>query len=137
TGSIIERGGLFHLFFTGYSGEQRPQVICHATSLNLREWKKDPANPILQADTRWYDPVDWRDPFVFWNAQVKEYWMLLAARTISGPENRRGCTALAVSLDLHHWEIRPPFWSPGLFYTHECPDLFYWHGKWVLVFSEF
>ena len=137
TGSLIESSGIFHLFYTGYSGEQKPQVICHATSSNLREWEKDPANPILQADLRWYDPSDWRDPFVFWNAQVREFWMLLAARTKDGPNNRRGCIALATSLDLQHWEIRPPFWSPSLFYTHECPDLFYWYGKWVLVFSEF
>ena len=33
--------------------------------------------------------------------------------------------------------MREPFWSPGLYYVHECPDLFAMGGWWYLVFSEF
>ena len=32
TGSIIERNGVFHLFYTGYAGENQPQTVCRATS---------------------------------------------------------------------------------------------------------
>ena len=52
--------------------------------------------------------------------------MLLAAREKEGPDNRRGCIALMTSPDLETWEVKPPFWSPRLYYTHECPDLFHW-----------
>ena len=61
-----------------------------------------------------------------------EYLMLLAARRGDGPENRRGCIAVAASADLEHWEIREPFWSPDLYYTHECPDLFRVGDEWCL-----
>lgn len=137
TGSVIERDGLFHIFYTGYAGPDAPQTICHATSRDLRTWQKDPRNPVLQADPRWYEAKDWRDPFVFWNEEAGEYWMLLAARLKDGPAHRRGCIALAASPDLEDWEVRPPFWAPRLYYTHECPDLFRWEGHWALVYSTF
>lgn len=137
TGSFIERNGVFHLFYVGYQGAEYPQTICHATSQDLRTWEKDPRNPILVADEQWYEPNDWRDPFVFWNSEKNEYWMLLTARIKDGPSNRRGCTALATSADLADWKIQPPIWSPRLFNTHECPDLFQWENDWFLIFSEF
>lgn len=137
TGSVIERDGIFHLFYTGYPGEGKPQTVCRATSTDLHTWEKDPDNPILAADPHWYEPVDWRDPFPFWNAEAGEYWMLLAAREKAGPSNRRGCIALATSPDLETWDVQPPFWAPRLYYTHECPDLFRWQDKWVLVYSTF
>ena len=137
TGSVIERNGVFYLFYTGYRGPDQPQTICRATSRDLRTWQKDPRNPILAADSRWYESIDWRDPFPFWNDEAGEYWMLLAAREKTGPVNRRGCIALATSPDLEHWTVKPPFWSPRLYFTHECPDLFRWDDQWVLVYSTF
>jgi beta-fructofuranosidase len=137
TGCVIEREGIFYLYYTGSVGRGRPQTVCLATSRDLRAWTKHPHNPIVVADPRWYEPNDWRDPFVFWNDQAGEYWMLLAARTLDGPANRRGCTALVASPDLATWEVREPIWSPRLFYTHECPDLFPWGDDLALVFSTF
>ena len=137
TGSVIEREGMFHLFYTGYPGPDKPQTVCRATSRDLRGWRKDPNNPIIEADSRWYEAIDWRDPFPFWNDDAGEYWMLLAAREKDGPDNRRGCIALVTSPDLEQWTVQPPFWSPRLYYTHECPDLFRWGDQWVLVYSTF
>ncbi len=137
TGSIIERDGRFYLFYTGFPGENKAQTVCLATSIDLITWQKDPRNPIIEADSRWYEAIDWRDPFPFWNDEAGEYWMLLAAREKDGPANRRGCIALMTSPDLEAWEVKPPFWSPRLYYTHECPDLFRWDDFWVLVYSTF
>ncbi len=137
TGSIIEREGLFHLFYTGYPGQGKAQTVCRATSTDLIHWTKDPHNPLIAADPRWYEAIDWRDPFPFWNDEAGEYWMLLAAREKDGPANRRGCIALLTSPDLETWQVKPPFWSPRLYYTHECPDLFRWGEYWVLVYSTF
>lgn len=137
TGSFIEHDGVFHLFYAGYVGDYKPQTICHATSIDLLEWRKDPLNPIFKADPRWYEPNDWRDPIVFWNEEEQTYWMVITARVKEGPSNRRGCLALAVSPDLKQWEIRAPFWSPHLHYAHECPDIFRWGDRWVLIYSEF
>ena len=137
TGAIIERDGTFYCFYTGFMGEGQPQTVCLATSRDLISWQKVPRNPLVSADPRWYEAIDWRDPFPFWNEEQGEYWMLLAAREKTGPSNRRGCIALLTSPDLLEWEVKPPFWSPRLYYTHECPDLFRWDDFWVLVYSTF
>ncbi|MCY3978320.1 MAG: glycoside hydrolase family 32 protein [Chloroflexi bacterium] len=137
TGAVIERNGTFYLFYTGFRGEGEPQTVCLATSSDLITWAKDPRNPIIEADPRWYETVDWRDPFPFWNEEAGEYWMLLAAREKQGPDNRRGCIALMTSPDLKSWEVKAPFWAPRLYYTHECPDLFRWDDYYALVYSTF
>lgn len=141
TGSVIEKDERFHIFYTGHNphfrADGRPeQAVMHAVSDDLRTWRKLP-NDTFFAPTDTYEPHDWRDPFVFWNAEAGEYWMLLAARLKAGPSRRRGCTALCASSDLQRWEARPPFWTPGLYFTHECPDLFKMGEWWYLVFSEF
>ncbi len=141
TGSVIAKDGQFHIFYTGHNPHVRTQgrpeqAIMHAVSDDLDVWHKVPDDTFF-APADLYEPHDWRDPFVFWNAEAGEYWMLLAARLKDGPSLRRGCTALCASRDLRHWEVRDPFWAPGLYYTHECPDLFHEKDWWYLVFSEF
>ncbi len=141
TGSVIERNGQFHCFYTGFNGifkaQGKPeQGILHATSDDLVTWKKL-SHSVLNAPQNRYERNDWRDPFVFWNEEANEYWMLIAARLRTGSARRRGCTALCASRDLSTWEVRDPFWTPGLYMTHECPDLFKMGDWWYLVFSEF
>jgi len=141
TGSVVEAEGQFHIFYTGHNPHFRQagrpeQAVMRAVSDDLLHWRKVPEDTFFAPEDR-FEPHDWRDPFVFWNAEAEEYWMLLAARLQSGPSRRRGCTALCASRDLRAWEIRDPFWTPGLYYTHECPDLFKMGDWWYLVFSEF
>jgi beta-fructofuranosidase len=141
TGCVLEQGGTFHIFYTGqnhhFSAIGRPtQGGMHATSPDLRSWTKQD-EPIFYSPTDRYEKDDWRDPFVFWNNEAQEYWMLLAARVKAGPSRLRGCTAVAASKDLVHWEVRPTFWAPDLYYTHECPDLFRMGEWWYLAYSTF
>lgn len=147
TGCVIEADGIFHIFYMGNNPLVEEtglpkEAIMHATSRDLINWDKDPTM-CLYADTDIYERDDWRDPFVFWNEEEHEYWMLLAARLkngsdfSSGRSNRGGCIALCTSDDLVEWKIRPPLWSPSLYYTHECPDLFKIGDWWYLIFSEF
>lgn len=141
TGSVIEHAGAFHIFYTGHNPAMkehgRPvQTILHATSPDLRTWTKD-AGFRFDAPATGYDPDDWRDPFVWHDNALGEFWMLLAARKTTGPARNRGCIALASSPDLHTWDVRDPFWAPDLYYTHECPDLFRMGDWWYLVYSTF
>lgn len=141
TGSVIKGEGRYHIFFVGhnpYFAKQGKPVegIMHAVSDDLLNWKKLPGEVIF-APPASFERDDWRDPLVFWNEDAKEYWMLTAARLKSGPHRRRGCTALCASKDLSQWEVRAPFWTPGLYYTHECPDLFKMGNWWYLLYSEF
>jgi beta-fructofuranosidase len=141
TGSVIEHAGQFHIFYTGHNPhfekQGKPvQAVMHAVSDDLYTWHKVPEDTFYAPADR-YEPHDWRDPFVFWDEEAGEFSMLLAARLKEGPSRRRGCTALCSSADLKHWHVCEPFWTPGLYYTHECPDLFLIGDWWYLIFSEF
>ncbi len=141
TGSVIEGEGRFHIFYTGHNSYLRrqgkpEQGVMHAVSDDLLHWQKIPEDTFY-APQATYEPHDWRDAFVFRNQEAGEYWMLLAARLKTGPSRRRGCTALCVSRDLRKWEVREPFWAPGLYFTHECPDLFRMGDWWYLAYSTF
>jgi beta-fructofuranosidase len=141
SGSVIEADGQYHIFYAGnnryFPKQGKPaNGVMHAVSRDLLNWTKIP-NDVLYASPAIYDANDWRDPFVFWNEEAREYWMLVAAQLKSGPPRRRGCTALCTSPDLKNWEVREPFWAPGLYIDHECPDLFRMGDWWYLVFSEY
>jgi beta-fructofuranosidase len=135
TGSVIERNGTFHIFYTGWNPGHpggREQIM-HATSPDLVTWTKHPEKT-FRADNvhyRFKDGEDFRDPFVFWNADEKQYWMLLCARDA---RTNAPVTGVAVSKDLEAWEQMPPLVTnyPG---TPECPDLFKMGDKWYLITS--
>ncbi|QNK57698.1 glycoside hydrolase family 32 protein [Paenibacillus sp. PAMC21692] len=141
TGCILKAGDLYHIFYTGnnfhYPAQgKKQQAVMHAVSHDMLHWEKKPEDAFFAPEDR-YEVHDWRDPFVFWNEEAGEYWMLLAARLKEGPANRRGCVALCASKDLTAWEVRDPFWAPYLYTTHECPDLFRMGDWWYLIYSTF
>ncbi|KAK5064509.1 hypothetical protein LTR84_000342 [Exophiala bonariae] len=139
TGSIIAVDGVLHVFYTG--GRRMasiPQTICHATSTDGVLFEKSPSNPIHFPHRMWFEQRDWRDPFVFWNGEHEQYWMLITARASEGPAGRRGVVALSTSDDLVSWAtVREPFYAPGNTYSMECPEVFRLGDKWRLVFSRF
>ncbi|MGV3723998.1 MAG: GH32 C-terminal domain-containing protein [Actinomycetota bacterium] len=139
TGSVVEREGVFHAFYTGHAPghPSRPQSVCVATSRDLIHWEKFASNPVLLPDARWYEPSDWRDPFVFWHPGERQYWMLITARLrrpAAAP--RRGCIAVATSPDLAAWQVRGPLWAPFSMHAPECPDLWRDGDAWRLLYSN-
>ncbi|MCE5198107.1 MAG: glycoside hydrolase family 32 protein [Armatimonadota bacterium] len=143
TGSAIEANSEFSIFYTAHNHHMMEQgkpcqAVTLATSPDLRTWTKHPEVMMYAPGDKGYEPHDWRDPFVFWNEEAGEYWMLLAARLSAiKPSRNRGCTALMASPDLKTWELRDPFWAPNEYFTHECPDLFKMGDWWYLVYSTF
>jgi beta-fructofuranosidase len=141
SGSVIDVEGQYHIFYAGnnryFPSEGKPgNGVMHAVSDDLLRWTKLPQDTFYAAPAL-YDSNDWRDPFVFWNEEAKQYWMLVVAQLKTGPPRRRGCSALCTSADLKNWKICEPFWSPGLYVDHECPDLFKAGDWWYLLFSEY
>lgn len=140
TGSVIkDKDGLYHIWYTGHNTMmeegQYLQAVMHAVSDDLEHWKK------IKEDTftayEGYEIRDWRDPYVYFDEEDNLYHMLLSTRKEGGPTRRRGTTAMLVSKDNKHWEMRETFYEPELYYAHECPDLFK-IGEWYYhVFSEF
>ena len=139
TGSVVRVGDEFHAYYTGFRRQGgaagRHQTVLRARSADLITWIKDPAFSLV-SDERHFDADEWRDPFVFFDADRERYRMLVAGQTLTGPALRRGATVHAESTDADTWVISPePFWSPGIFSVHECPDLFRMGDWWYLVYS--
>lgn len=140
TGSVIRVGDEFHAYYTGFrkwdgASEGRHQTVLRARSTDLNTWTKDP-DFALVSDEAHFNADEWRDPFVFFDAGRQRYRMLVAGQTRTGPALRRGATVLAESETTDEWTIDPePFWSPGIYTMHECPDLFRIGDWWYLVYS--
>lgn len=138
TGSVIYAGGQYHIFYTGYHIDAEfPQTICHATSRDAVTWEKDGKSPYIVPDTRYYESIDWRDPYIFYNEEDGCYWLLIAARKNSGPSNRRGVVALYATKDLVNFEHRGPLYEPYHTNCPECPEMYKMGDYWYLVYSRF
>jgi len=141
TGSVIKAEDKYHIFYTGHNQyfveKKKPQeAIMHAVSTDLVHWEKIPEDTFY-APKGIFEPDDWRDPFVFWNGEAHEYQMIVCARLHNNASClHRGCTAVCTSKDLSKWEIKgQPLYSPGLYNTQECPDLFKMGNWWYLLTS--
>lgn len=128
TGCVVEHAGRFYLFYTGN------QNVCLATSDDLDHWVKHRDNPIVRADDRHYESQNFRDPFVFYYAPEKLWWMLVGTRTLDKPGQRAGCVGLAKSSDLLNWRLCPPLWAPRMGPHMDCPQLLQAAGKWWLLY---
>lgn len=133
TGCVIWHDGLYHMFPCLLTPES--QVIRHAVSKDLDTWTEIPADT-FGPDGVIYDPHDWRDAFVFFHEEEKKWWMLVCASVNSASTARKGCIGLCVSDDLHRWEYRPPFYTPGNHQSAlECPDVFRIGDWYYLIYS--
>ncbi len=146
TGCVVRPdGGQWHLFYTGTTDVdgELVQTTCLATSSDLLTWTRDPANPLLRADPRWYETLgegwpgeNWRDPWVYPDRDGDGWHMLVTARARIGPLDDRGVVGAAWSPDLRRWEARPPRSAPGAgFGQLEVMQLEVVEGRPVLLFS--
>ena len=146
TGSVIGHAGLWYMFYTGLSRAEngRVQRVGLATSKDLIQWEKHPANPVLTANPAWYEQYDpqatswaeesWRDPYVLRHPETGDFHMFICARVNDGPRDRRGVVGHARSRDLIHWEALPPVSAPGDFGQLEVPQPVEINGRYYLLF---
>jgi beta-fructofuranosidase len=146
TGCVVRPAdGPWHLFYTGTTDVDGHlvQTTCLATSPDLVTWTRDPANPVLRADPRWYEVLGegwpgeaWRDPWVYPDPGGDGWHMLVTARARTGPEDDRGVVGAAWSPDLRRWTPRPPRSAPGAgFGQLEVMQVEVVEGRAVLLFS--
>ena len=133
TGSVIkDKNGLYHAFYTGHNGNLYPkEIIMHATSEDMLKWNKLPEHSF--AANSQYDKNDFRDPFVFYNEDEKQYWMLITTR-----KSNTGVIAKYTSKDLLNWEDKGVFFKNdmGTNSNLECPSLIKYGNFWYLAFSD-
>lgn len=138
TGSVIYGEGKYHAFYTGYClTAEYQQTICHATSKDGINWIKDPENPVITPMIELYEKLDWRDPYVFYNEEDENYWILISARKLDMPATRRGCIVLYRSKDLVNWEYYGPVYAPGHTNCPECCEMYKIGDNWYLSYSRF
>ncbi|WP_370772290.1 GH32 C-terminal domain-containing protein [Clostridium sp.] len=133
TGSVIkDNNGVFHAFYTGHNPKKMPkEAIMHATSMDMKEWTKISEDTFF-ADEQ-YSGDDFRDPYVIYNEDYNEYWMLITTR-----KNNSGVIALYTSDDLRVWKDQGILFKNdmGTDSNLECPTLIEYGEYWYLSFSD-
>lgn len=139
TGCIVEKGGIFHAWYTSWNPENPAgrEFLSLATSKDLITWEKRPEHRIAPDGVHYanHRMRDFRDPQIFWNDDQKEYWMHLLANVPGSEERRFG---LMTSKHLIKWEQKPAVNGGG----DECPDYFkigdthYIHGCRQYCYSD-
>lgn len=140
-GSVFEADKKYHAFYTGYNRNypklgKPSQVLMHATSKNLICWEKENEALLLNPQPG-YDSDNWRDPFVLYDEEKKEYLLILGARRKNNDQLFTGCTVKFTSKDLKNWKFEEEFWAPHIYIMHEMPDLFRIGDWWYLIISEY
>lgn len=140
-GCVFEAEGKIHSFYTGHNRiweheGKTSQVLLHAYSKDFKNWVKSDQLFAL-APQKGYDHGDWRDPWVIWNENEKQYLLILGAR-LEGPKTRQtGRVVYFTSKDLKNWAFQGDFWAPDRFTMVEMPDIFKMGDWWYLVYTEY
>nr|WP_274387547.1 hypothetical protein [Salsipaludibacter albus] len=150
TGSVVAdpRGGWAMLYTACSRAEDGlVQRIGLATSPDLATWTRHPDNPVIEADSRWYELSDdtrwhdlaWRDPWVMVDPDDDGFHALITARVPDGPTTGAGVIGRAHSRDLVRWEVGAPLTAASGLGHLEVPQVVDLapesKGRHALVFS--
>lgn len=131
--SIIKHEGVYYMVYTGFDdGVFGKQSVGLATSTNLFDWKRHPANPVYTAPP-WALPnpggwEDCRDSHILRHGN--EFLMFTTVTTNEG----RGAIALASSPDAVNWQDLGP--AVITFDQPESPRVFERHGMYYLFVTS-
>ena len=143
TMDVSEVNGKFEMYYTGLQRRDRGVVsrIGLAESDDLLNWSKKNKDTFpIEPKGVYYEaynanPRKWlsfRDPFRF--EYKDEVYLLVCARTIHGPVNRRGCVGL-IKITNYQAERLPPLLYPMMYDDIECPCVFQLKDRFYLIGS--
>ncbi len=135
TGSVVrDHDGRWRMHYTGISrvDDAARQRVISAVSEDLHTWERTGLR--VESDPRWYEPRDWRDPWVRWDREAGLWRMYLCARVTHGPEDGRGVVAHLTSSDLESWTVHPPVSEPGELRQLEVPQVVPCGSRLALLF---
>jgi sucrose-6-phosphate hydrolase SacC (GH32 family) len=148
TGSVVEHGGTFYLFYTGQNPKdpKSDQKVMLATSKDLITWEKQPDRTFYpDGKIYWSKSINgpipgmgyhhqaFRDPDVFWHEGEKKWWMIFHALTAEG---HKPCIALYTSHDLLNWTPRPPLATYPQSVSLDCPHVAPVQGRWFIIAAD-
>ena len=139
TGSIVKVGDTYCAYYSGFnpnfngSGGKYRDNILMATSKDLNKWQKNPSFLMKPETTNGYNFWEFRDPYIFYNTEKNEYWMLVA-----GQKDNQAAVMLYTCTDpiKGNWQLKDPLYTTSLYKVPETPQLFKWGSYWYLLFSE-
>lgn len=138
TMGVFQKDGTWFMLYTALSQRGLMQTTGLATSPDLIHWTKAKTNPVIKADSRWYEAVqkgnyrvDWRDPHVVVKDGICHGF--ICARQNKGLLNRRGCAGYFTSRDGYRWQVKPPACTPSNCFDWECPSVFELDGRFYMV----
>jgi len=140
---VCEVSGKFEMYYTGLQRRDRGIVsrVGLAESNNLVDWKKNkkdifPIEPkgvfYEAANTNPRKWLSFRDPFRY--EYNNEVYLLVCARTVTGPVSRRGCVGL-IKITNDVIERMPPLLCPMVYDDIECPCVFELGGRHYIIGS--
>lgn len=146
TGSVVKADdGTWWMYYTGTSREDGGDIqrVGAATSKDLYSWQKVAKQPLVEADGKHYELLDydkwhdqaWRDPWVF---KQDGLWHMLITARVSDDEmdsKDRGTAGYATSSDMLNWQVQPPkiVRNPSSFGQLEVFQVEQVEGKVVLL----
>jgi len=141
TMSVLEYENHYNMFYTALSKADQGKVqrVALATSDDLIHWKKNPKNPIAEADPCWYETkpirgmVSWRDPYPVLEQGI--LYLLVCARENKGPVFRRGCVGLISYENDREWKVETPLYTPHHYMDWEVPVLLKLNRRYYLFGS--
>lgn len=130
TGSWIRENGREYLYYTLRLGRGLPAPICRSVSDDGYHFVKDKSFRFTVSNR--YSASSARDPKVVKDADGVFHMFLTTGLMQEG----KGCLAHYISRDMETWEDagEPIYVSPTKDQP-ECPDYFFYHGKYYLIFS--
>ncbi|MCA9485913.1 MAG: family 43 glycosylhydrolase, partial [Nanoarchaeota archaeon] len=146
TGTVIKRKNKFYMFYTGrHEKSKYIQKIGLATSKDLINWEKHADNPLVVADSKYYETANkknnlgkagsWRDPSIMQDPKTKKYYMTLSARSSDRKKEYDGCVALAESKDLIEWRVGKPLFYPKIYDEMENTQIVFHKSYYYIFFS--
>lgn len=138
-------GGGYAMLYTGCCDREEGKIqrIGLAFSDDLTTWRKHPANPVIEADTRWYlgpNPLHhgetaWRDPCLVRDPAGGGWLAYITAQAREADPHGAGTIALARSADLVTWRVEPPVACPGWAFHMEIPQIWRHGDRCYLIFN--
>ncbi|MFT4203169.1 MAG: glycoside hydrolase family 32 protein [Chitinophagaceae bacterium] len=139
TGSVVKVGSTYYFYYTGHNGtatwiaSNPAETVKYATSTDLKNWTKN--EDFSLTPPTGYGTSDFRDPFVFYNDEDGQYWMLVTAKY-----GDNAVVTLFKSTDpsTDEWTLSGPIYTASSSVTGmlECPDMFKMGSTWYMVYSD-
>ncbi|HEY3376695.1 MAG TPA: hypothetical protein VGL77_04295, partial [Armatimonadota bacterium] len=143
TGSTVWHDGRGYFYYTmrGSRTASHVQAIGLATTQNPDQWTREPGNPVLTPDPRWYSTlqrptpgmVDCRDLIVIPDPDGEGWYGFYASRQPGEELPETSVIACVHSRDMRHWEHLPPAFAPEKYACIEVPDVYFLNGRWYLT----